>query len=465
MKRLILICLIFLAACQAKTETITVTREDTPVPTLTMTVLALNTAVSPTPATTSTLPPPTSTATSTPIPTLTPTPKPMFPADSLIFIGDNNLQKWNPQTGEVTMLTENVTGHIIYSGEIVVFVREFTPDQEYALVVFHVPTKTEVELFKTPTFPTSGSFYDAVSASPNGRWLAYATGESRDLARIIVHEMEIENQQLTISDPVLTITPAKGWNWPYDQLLWATENELSWSDDSGIWVADLSADVIEPIIAIAPSTNTFLFTSPNPAYWDEEPAEVFTTFIPIQWSPNGRYLLAQEYFYEYGEFRVIERDTNRLAEIPDSVLGPISDGALWFDETTLLFYPMSGNIQIWQTNPENDPVMFLQETIPAVTIVGVLGLWSFGSNLRVSDYSSLFDINLETGELVELVQNSGWPPYWTPDGDYFLWDKTIRIDEQWVQSVYLDDLNGDAPVEITSILGADSCCWHWVEGK
>ncbi len=29
--------------------------------------------------------------------------------------------------------------------------------------------------------------------------------------------------------------------------------------------------------------------------------------------------------------------------------------------------------------------------------------------------------------------------------------------------VFLDDLNGDSPVDMESVFGLNSCCWHWYE--
>lgn len=366
-----------------------------------------------------------------------------------------------PQIGEVKTLAENVRLYAVsQSGAIVVFERELIPDEEYALVVFHIPTESAVELSRTLSKPTFGPLYTTIS--PNGRWLVDVTGESRDLAVITVREMKVEGQQLTISESVLTVAPGKGWNWPYDQLMWPTENEISWSDESGIWVADLNSSPVKPVIAIAPSTNTFLFASPNPANWDDEPSPVLTKFIPYLWSPDGRYLVVEEYFYEYGELRVIERGTNRLAEVPESAIGAVSDGAIWLDETTLIHYQASGTIHIWQIDPVKDPMITLQKTIPAVQMGYVGALWSFGKHLQASNYSSLFDIDLETGEVVEVAQDIGWPLHWSPDGQYVLWNETTFIDEERENRVFLDDL-GNRPRELVDVLGLDSCCWYWYE--
>ena len=262
-----IICLVLLVACQPNVDTLDSNPEIVSLPILTTTVLVLETVMpstaTPTATDTTTPTPPPPEPSVTPSPTLTPaptqTPEFMWPTASLLFIRDNNLQQWIPQTGEVKTLAEHVRLYAVpQSRAVVVLRREFVADEEYALVLFHIPTGSEVELSRTPSEPTFGPLYTTIS--PNGRWLADVTGESRDLAVITVRELSVEGQQLTVSEPVLTVTPGKGWNWPYDQLMWPTENEISWSDDSGIWVADLNSSPIEPVIAIAPSTNTFLFT-------------------------------------------------------------------------------------------------------------------------------------------------------------------------------------------------------------
>jgi hypothetical protein len=168
-----------------------------------------------------------------------------------------------------------------------------------------------------------------------------------------------------------------------------------------------------------------------------------------------------EYFYEYGELRVIERGTNRLFIVPESAIGEVSDDAIWLDETTLLHYQTSGTLNIWKIDMENR--IFIQKTIPAVRMGFVEGLWSFGNHVRVSNYSSLFDINLETGEVIELAQHIRKPLYWTPDGQNVLWNETKYIDDERLDYVFLDHLNGDVPIELDSVLGLHSCCWHWYE--
>lgn len=466
-----IICLVLLVACQSNANTLNSSPEIASLPTLTTTVLVFETVMpstaTPTATYTTTPTPPFPEPSVTPFPTLTLTPAPTqtpeftWPTASLLFVRDNNLQQWIPQTGEVKTLAENARLYAApQSREVIVLKQEFITDEEYTLVVFHIPTGSEVELSTTPSEPTFGPLNTTIS--PNGRWLAYVTEESRDLAAITIRELSVEGQQLTVSEPVLTVTLEKGWNWPHDQLMWPKENEISWSDESGIWVADLNSTPIEPIITIAPSTNTFLFASPNPANWDDEPSPVLTKFIPYLWSPDGRYLVAQEYFYEYGELRVIERGTNRLAEVPESAIGPVSDEAIWLDETTLIHYQASGTIHIWQIDFDKDPMLTLQKTIPAVPMGYVGALWSFGKHLQASDYSSVFDINLETGEVVEVAKDIGWPLYWSPDGQYVLWNETTFINEEMQARVFLDDLR-NRPRELVDVLGLDSCCWYWYE--
>lgn len=457
------ICVLLLAACQPDLETIEVTLR----PTLTATVLAMDTATSvasPTPTATPTAVPPTPLPTATPEPTATPTPS--LPSASVLFVHDNALQQWIPQTGEVKTLIENVTGVVTYSADKAVLRREITPEQENALVVFHIPTQSEYEFFRTSTASMMELFIGSVSISPNGRWLTYAVGDSRDSATLMVHEIVVEDQQVSVSPPFFTLMPGAGWNWPYDQVTWPTENELSWNDLDGIWAADLSANPIEPVVAIASSTNTHQVPSLNPPDSYNEPATMFTIYIPYLWSPDGRYLLVIELFLAEGQnsiFRVIERGTNKSFEIPESALGGVSDGAIWLDKTTLLHYRTSGDLRIWKIDAENDPMASLQETIPAMEIGYVDALWLSGNHLLVSNYDRLIDLNLETGEVQELLQDMSWPLYWTPDGQHILWSDTKYVNDERQAHVFLADLNGDESEEMDSVFGLDSCCWHWYE--
>lgn len=242
-----IICLVLLVACQPNVDTLNSNPEIVSLPTLTTTVSVLETVMSsiatPTATNTTTPTPPPPEPSVTPFPTLTPaptqTPEFMWPTASLLFVRDNNLQQWIPQTGEVKILVDNIKLYAVsQSRAVVVLKREFVPDEEYVLVVFHIPTGSEVELSKTPSKPTFGLPY--ITISPNGRWLADVTGESRDSAVITVREMRVESHQLTVSEPVLTVAPGNGWNWPYYRLMWPTENEISWSDESGIISVNLS---------------------------------------------------------------------------------------------------------------------------------------------------------------------------------------------------------------------------------
>ncbi|MBK8433531.1 MAG: PD40 domain-containing protein [Chloroflexi bacterium] len=399
----------------------------------------------------------------TPSPVPTATPEFVWPEASLLFVRDNNLQQWLPETNEVKILAANVHASFVsYSGEVVVFMRELMPTEEFVLVVFHIPTGLEIELLNASELIPA--LYDTtIFISPNGRWLAYVTGDSRDSAVLTVREIMIEDQQLILSEPVLVITPGNGWNWPYDRIMWPTENEISWSDESGIWVADVGANIIEPVVAILPSTNTFLFGSPNPAYWDKGPSLVFSKFIPLCMVSRRPLFISAGIFFEYGELRVIERGTNRLAELPESGIGEVSDGALWLDETTLVHYQVSGTIRVWQIIPRNsDSLITLQKTVPAVPLGYVERLWAFDNHIQVSDYSSLFDIDLETGEQIELANNIKLPLHWSPDGQYLLWDETTFIDEERVAQVFLYDLQSN-PIPLDDVLGLNSCCWSWYD--
>lgn len=409
------------------------------------------------------------TSTFTPLPT--PTSTPILPAESVVFLREGKLQQWLPQSGEVRLLAENVHSRIwpIYSADFATFIRATIPDQEYTLTVLHIPTQAELTVATLPYEP----FYLSLSPNPGeGRgWLAYIVGDSWDTATIIVHEILANGQQLSVNGPVLTIPHS--WHWPYRELTWATTDQLSWSNETGIWLVDLNTTPIEPVIAIQPSTNIY---QAHPITQTEGTVETFTAntiYEPYRWSPDGRYLLAIEGFPLVeglsSLFRVIEPGTNRSFELPDSALGPISDDAAWLDENTPLHFRQDGSVRIWRILPDSDPFMVLDKSIERVNLPGgaYLNLMPLSNgHVRFNTSRGLFDLDVESGALLKIssnIEETYIQLYWSPSAQHVLWGDSHIENDEVVYTVFLDYLNGDAPVDMSSILGGHSCCWHWYQ--
>lgn len=450
--------------------------EPAPTPTAIVNVTAVPSATptaSPTPQPTLLPATPTFTAalTVTVIPTLTPMPTatatPSLPSASVLFVHDNALQQWLPQSDEVKVLVGGVHSWPQYANDIAVFMREISPEED-ALIVFDIPTQTEYEVFRTSTVSLARTVDRSITVSPNGRWLAYASAEGlQDPATIFTHEILRQAEGITVSPPILTLMSASPWVWPYEIFSWATPDELSWSNKDGIWAVDLNRSVITPIVVIAPSKNTYQVPPMNPADQDKGPGTAYSHFLPHVWSPDGHYLLVVEYFFEDGILRVLERDTNRSVEIPGSGVGPISDEAIWIDDNTLLHFNTQNAIQIWKMDVDADLTLLLEKSFPLPDFWMIANLRLVNNHLLFSSGTQvlLYDLDLETGQLVEIFSDSSTYIIfgWSPDNQYALWGDSKVVDNERTKPVFLMNLNEDIPRDMSSVFGVDSCCWHWYE--
>lgn len=478
---LLFICLIGLIGCLPAREPVAVTRPVlvTEVPT------GVSTAV---PPTNTPLPTATQVAAATAAPTTTPlptsTPEPAWPTTPILFVRDGALQRWLPQTNEVELLVEGVDGYRVYAPNFAVFMREVVPQETFALIVFHIPTRTEVEVLRLPATETTNistgepSYYAPVSSitvSPNGRWLAYVLpNEDTDTFTLFAHEIQVANKQVLVGHAIFSSELSTDFSWPYDKIFWPTANELSWTEPDGVWIANLNETPITSDLAILASTNMIL-VHPNPMIsedQDQEPYLVSTTYIPYQWSPGGRFLLAKERFPIEGwstVFQIIERGSNNKFQLPDSALGGLSDDAVWLDETHILHFRLDGLIRIWQIVSEGELLPLLKSefevVIPNSDYLEARNLLPLPNNhLRFNDitlYNRLYDLDLTTQELFKIGDNGetgSRQHFWSPTGQYALW---IANPNQGETQVLLDLLNGEPQVDMTQIFGLDSCCWYW----
>lgn len=469
---ILLFIVLFIAGCVTSEPTATPTVVDVAV------VTGENTAVSTTTPIPTSTPQPTPSATPSQTPTSTPTLQPTptatgvfsLPSSSIIFVQDNTLKQWVPQTDEIKTLTENVDSRPKYANDIAMFFREITPEEDEALIIFHIPTQTEHEVFRTSTTPLARIADFSLTISPNGRWLAYASAkDSQTLPTIFVHEISVEDNQLVVSSPILTFVTNSPWSWPHEQFYWATPNELSWSDENGIWLADLDASPIEPIIVVQPSTNTYKMPSLNPSEQNAEPSTVYTKYFPHEWSPNGRYLLATEEFFEYGEYRVIERETNRILKIPNSETGTVVEETFWLNEHSIVHFDRPKSLHIWNIDFDTEPQLSLAKTITLEEEFWALEDQQIVDNhLRFTYYGSdiyLYDLDLATGEFLKMPMNVplSLKVMWAPNAQFVFWSYTEIVDGERAERIYLTNLKDGSIKNMENIFGLNSCCHYWHE--
>lgn len=473
--KFLIFCFIFLVACANHTS-------PTPTPNISNTMKEIVIPSSTfTPSPIATLPPtataiPTLTASLPPTPssTYTPTPEPVLPTASLLFLHENNLQQWFPKTGEVKTLAENISGNPTYSEEVILFFREDESAHEKTLVAFHIPSQSEFELLRIP----ATIFFQDISISPNSRWLTYITGESGesdDSVTLTVHEMINDNEQVLVSEPVFVTTLGHEWKWPYDQMMWATNDTLSWSDQNGIWIADLTSNPIESAITIPRSTNTFEHPSGEIAN---------THYIPYEWSPDGNYLVAIEYIYEGGPFVVIEKGGNRSFQIPEAQYGYVSDKIIWLDNEKFIHFDIRGAANVWHIQSGTGELISLESAIDLSVNGEFANFSSESSHIQFSrsaasetPYAALYNLDINTGNLTQISQDYShfqrpgldrWTPVstiWSPDRQFAL--ITIEIEDNEndgiKQVVILDFLDGKTTLDVTHLFDSDTCCWHWYE--
>lgn len=370
---------------------------------------------------------------------------------------------WSPNNGELRALVEDVDSNPIYGEDIVVFIREDMSTEEHTLMLFHLPTETEFELITLQSAPVT------LSLSPNGRWIAYISEENPSTASLFVHEILVDEQGGYSSLPILAINFI-GWR----NINWAEENKISWDRYDGIWVADLDSGEIIPEIAIEPSKNTY-----------EHPSGeiVDTSYGSVQWSPDGNYLIAIEHIYEGGPFIVIEKDSNRSVRIPGADQDYISDKVIWLNEKTFIHFDIHGAANIWHINPESEDLIVLEKSIEVESGEFDYFFLLENDHIRFSrssastkPYAALYDLDLDTGKLTQISQDYShyprpgldrWIPVktdWSPDEQNALISMKIEGEKE-EQAIFLDFLDGEHFLDVTSTFQSGVCCWHWYEGQ
>jgi len=442
----------------------------TDIPSVTATPSPSTVFVSPSP--TPTQSPPTQEIIAEPTSTIVPTQTPMvtvdssiWPEESIIFLRNNTLHEWFPYSGETQELANGIDSDLVFATDFVAFTREVVPNQEYVLSIIHLPTKTEREVLTLASKPLT------ISLSPTANWIAYALEDSAGITSLIVYAVSPVLQESITGSSMLEFTSSSAWQWYEGNIRWLTENQLSWNDRDGIWLADLNTNPVKPIVAIELSTNTFEHPDGS------KPA---TRYIPYEWSADGQYLVVVEYGYEGGPFVVIQRENNQAFQIPDAYSGYVPDSVVWIDDTTLIHFSSGGTVNIWRLDPKEDDLMSLDRSIEVrpgefahFLSLGTQHIRFSSSSVRNEPHSALYNLDLQTNQVVQLSQDFSlyprpaldrWSPVhsiWPPDGQHALVNIAIEGGDK---VLLLDFLKGNSPTDITSTLGSDSCCWHWYRG-
>ncbi len=393
------------------------------------------------------------TVTYTPSPTPTPTATPIpLPSAHLLFRRDDQLWDWFPATNATTLLTDGFRWLPPVSGDTIFAVRENTFDDTWAIHALHLPTRNEQEIISPIR-----NIID-LSLSPDQNWLAVATNPDNKTLTVFVYALSYDEMGNIQAEKTYTSQHGRQNSFPLRDLLWVSTNEVSWSASEGIWSVDLSQPDPLPTVIIPQSTNQYIMPSLT---GEGEASLINGRYIPYQWSPDGRYFLVVEYFFEEGQFRVIDRITGNSFVLPGLGVGAISDEALWINETQLVYLDLQGEISLWEITPEGETLMTKVKStaLPGQNNGTFDALWldPMGQLRFRLNNRDLMVWDVVTGELSllkELNSTSNVPDiFWSPDGNWIL---------SVANEVILIGLDNQEPISLDAILGDYWCCyWQW----
>lgn len=314
---------------------------------------------------------------------------------------------------------------------------------------------------------SSADFVLSVSSykfSPNGEWLAYTTleEEKNDSSLYSFNLINLSNDAFH-SLPLWYCTDHPWYGNCRTEFVWANDNRsIVWNGSEGLWMTHLGED-------LDLLTQHQLYPT----------RFVFTRFTPVEWSPQGRYLLALQDDLDGSIYVVLDTETKRMDYIPFATigLGDVSNLIEWlpdgrliqflnpmyhFGEHQVAIYTMSANgEEILQKVQRADlPLEFtkIEDDVFSEYVV------SFNLNDSIAtlilDTASLYgggDVNLvlrtlsmqsfsmsEPIPLVTLEETSdSRDVFWTEDGNWALWqndDKVILIDIQKARAIPLLDV-------------------------
>ena len=321
----------------------------------------------------------TATATASPTPEASATPPVLTLPDSivnglpglprdLLFVTEGGLGRRNQLNGQVIPLldaagTAGVTAiDFTDDGERLVAARLRMADgQDYELFRVDVGNGLNWKLADAPQLV-------AFSVSPNGRFATFVAGGRPYPAGALVSELEadnpalpvragtvyrvdMENQQATAVGQCVDMPPDVNWSPEFlgscQGLLWTVDSQnMIWADVAGLWLRHQDA------------TEATLFL-PNPVGADGRP---LSTYRPLSFAKNGRYLLMQQLVFEGLEYVVLDLATKALLPLPGSIFG-IATGYInvdWMQDDRLFLLRQQGDngssnpvLELWRIGDDN----------------------------------------------------------------------------------------------------------------
>lgn len=407
---------------------------------------------------------------SSPVSTPTPAGEPGKTSD-LLFLSGPRLLRWDHVTNFTTGLAENVVDFSpSASGEKIAMLRRqnITANgiQLYNLDILDLKEKQIHTLIENspPLFQ--------ISLSPNGERIAFMAQDG--IGQVFV-QSTIEG-----SDPEKI-----GECWPANEmhcqrLSWSPDGRsMVWSDRTGVWLSSMRDKLSRLVLPNQVEVN-------DPENLSQQ---VNVSYADLQWSPVGRFILAQvipslEGLRWYG---VIDTLNGRLVNIPGSTEYARSClGTLWNSNGDLLIAhggnareQTSPRISHWRVIPTRNDLLVLAEntelqagSLPPVSDASsyeadycITSLYQLDPDKYFAQVEAtggdpdpiLYQLDLEEGRLQKILQlpEKTSELIWSPDGFGSL---VVTLDGE----IYFAYMDGARLLPISEVLGAEVREFHWL---
>ena len=391
-------CLLFLAACTstkiAANATIASNSTNTHTPT-SVAIPNTTTLHTATPKATTTMEqrplatvvptlPPTPLPTALPTPTWTPNPPGVLTelppiTHDLFVIADGSLKVWRQATGSIDTLLEakpnqvsedeQLQAEIITSfqidseGNSLIAAQQLNDDPPtHALIWLNLASEETVELIVATPYLLD------FAVSPDGENVAYTIGDPESLGDIGNNQTRPFKGTIYLQDVYLLRPPKEVGNctnitlageeksWPGCRgLLWSPDGQqIIWDDARGIWSHSINAE-----------TTTLL----QPNIYPKDNVVDLNTFMPVDWSPSGRFLRLDVGHYEGISESILDLQTGQLIKIPYTFAyeGPVISSTTWTQDNRLFMVRTEGAYgnfvnyaEFWRILPEQGELMLEQ---------------------------------------------------------------------------------------------------------
>jgi hypothetical protein len=312
----------------------------------------------PTNSSSPTLPPPT--------PTATPTRLPLSTSD-LLFLADNRLLRWDHFTGYSSLIAENVVAFSASAdGRLLVLLRPqnivANGQALFDVDLMDYQSKTILSLIKQKPYP------QALSLSPDGKWIAYISEDGTVIAHPIAAELSsLKLGNCVQPDRIGESNALTNSSTVYDacqQLAWSYDNrQVAWSDERGLWLATLESGNQLPTNQ---TTDATLLHKAEVTVTDPKgsSSQVSILFSDLRWSPNGRFIMTRLVPSLQGVQwqAIIDTRLGKLAHIPDTAeYGQKLASVAWLYNSTLIV--ASGG----EANSQGQPFISIYLALPTST--------------------------------------------------------------------------------------------------